>query len=96
MKKARVIKVELKNEDVYFTVVLPKSALIEASWRGTHYESERAVKIEIEKMLVKEIFDKHGKEIVEKVLKEVNWPEIVRSKIAVKVIQEAGKERIDY
>ena len=41
----------------------------------------------------KTILERHKDEIVKQVLAEVNWPEIVRSEIAKKVIQEAARGR---
>lgn len=43
-----------------------------------------------------EVIKVHGKKIIEQVLKEVNWPDIVRSEIARKVIAEAGRDTRIY
>ena len=45
---------------------------------------------EVTKLIVAEIMEKRSQEIIAEVLKNVNWPEIVRSEVAQKVIKEVA------
>ena len=56
-----------------------------------NYELRKDIETTVSAKLAETIFEKHGKEITKIVLKEVNWPELVRSKVVRKTIQEISR-----
>ena len=88
-KITRILSLEDSGgDDVKVTVLLSKEDM--ASKFNPYYEIQREIKDKILPILVEEVL-KNKDEIIKKVLLEVNWPEIVRSEVARRVIAEAGK-----
>ena len=52
------------------------------------YNDRERLVTALSRSISEEIMKQKGKEIVSQVLTEVNWPEIVRSKVAAKTIKE--------
>lgn len=91
MTTQKVESIIIEGDFILFTIRMGKEELI------NNFSIDYSIKSEIEKiiapLLVKEIMEKHKDDIVKQVLDKVNWPEIVRSKIAQKIIQEVAQGR---
>ncbi len=55
---------------------------------GFSYETKRDLENRISKLVAEKIFEVQGKVIIADVLKNVNWAELVRSKVVAKAIKE--------
>ena len=91
--KRKITGLKIVNDQIIFSVTLPKSSLIEVAWKGVSYDLQRSVSEQLKKMLINEIYSKNKDAIIKEVLSKVNWPEIVRSEIAQRVIAEAGRPK---
>ena len=91
-KKKYVKSIEVIGDEVQLVVMFPKSEFINPN-ALVDYGIKREVEQRLVQMLANVIFEENKKEIVQEVLKDVNWAEIVRSEIAQRVIEEAAKGR---
>ncbi len=88
-------KVEDIGEKIRITATLEKTKL--ADEFVPYYGLQEDIRRAILPILTEEVL-KNKKEIIAKVLKEVNWTEIVRSEVAQKVIRAiaSGKDLSNY
>lgn len=87
--KRKIESVNVDGESIVLTLRLPKDELLTyGSWY--EYEAKDELKDTV-KRIAQDYVMEHKEEILEKVLKDINWPDIVRSEIAQKVIREASR-----
>lgn len=84
-KKTVIEKVEQVPEGLRITALLDLQALSEEF--APYYDLKQDIRRAVEPILTKEIL-KQKDEIIKKVIVDVNWPEIVRSEVAQRVIKE--------
>lgn len=88
MKNGIVDAVTIKGNQVQIVFTMDKDELIKDAMP---YDLQSNIREKIAPIIVEEILEKHKDMIIKQVLAQVNWPEIVRSKIAQRVIAEAGR-----
>ena len=95
-KKSLVKDIKLEGDNFVITLEMDAKQFVDryindrANFIG--WEEKRHIEEQAAKLVVEKIWESEGKKIVEQVLKEVNWPDVVRSKIAQKVSANAGRE----
>lgn len=95
MADAEVTNVKIEGDLVIVTSQYKLSEL-HGERDFVNYQLQGEVREAVKKAIVEDILETHKKAIIDQILKDVNWPEIVRSEIARKVIAEAGREPRGY
>ena len=80
-------KVEVEGNKIKLTIILDNEELVK-EYGGIDYHLKQKIEQELTPIIVKEILDKHKDELIQKILINVDWPEIVRSEVAQRVIRE--------
>lgn len=88
MSNQKIESVEVKDGNVRVTMTIPFNEIIEGS---LDYDIRRQITSAVVSSVASDFIKEHGEEVKKDVLENVNWPEIVRSEIALKVIQEAAR-----
>lgn len=93
MEEAKITKIEkledLNDKEIRVTVIMDKQAM--ADKFIPYYTISDELKKALVPILVQEVL-KNKEEILHQVLVNVDWPEIVRSEVAQKVIQEIAQK----
>jgi len=94
-EKKKIKNVKIVGDKITVTLEAPISSLLEQvnMDRVFGYSEVSQAKAEVTRIVAEEIMKNHGKEIINEVLKDVNWADVVRSEIAARVIQEAASGR---
>lgn len=93
-EKSKVQEVKIEGEEIVIIFRMNAKQYIEKT-DFLSWSDRNDLKGLIAKLVAEKIWEQEGKVIIDQVLKEVNWPDVVRSKIAQKVIANAGKENWD-
>ncbi len=89
MDKQKIEEVSIEGDKVRIVITVDKKDLLTRDI--LEYGTASRVQDEVIKLAAQEVFQQNKAEITKKVLADVNWPEMVRSEIAKKVIQEAAR-----
>lgn len=89
-KIERVESITEENGEIKVVLVIDRKKFGESF--APNYRLQEMVNKEVLPIIVKEILEENKEEIKKKVLTEVNWPDVIRSEIAQKVIKEIANK----
>lgn len=89
MSEQKIESIEVKKDKIIVTASIPMEDFERRPLYNYEFTSD--LKKQLQTLLAEKIWKEDGEKIMKDVLLEVNWPEVVRSEIAQKVIKEIAK-----
>ena len=90
MKDQKIKEISIEGNYIKVTILISKEKVFGAD-RLLNYDDQSRMKNDLIRLIAEEILKDKKEDIIKEVLKEVNWPDVVRSEIAQKVIKEIAK-----
>jgi hypothetical protein len=91
MEKSMIENAEVKGDRIYLNISVPLNRLLDENFNFT-YDIREPIKNKFINVITDNVVKMKKEEIIKDVLKDVNWPDVVRSEIAQKIIAEIGRK----